>query len=206
MYAIRRWNIWFGSVLNLTQQNYVILDTHLEFILNLTFSTTSEMYGLVIIDAISSSDGHATLNFITSFLSFVYTFNLKQKKYNTSEKLCRDCHGLFDSWCCYMLKGQMVWSKKCMFQKWTICWQNKSLIYVFWWGLIFHLISVSDRGEMQFDRKVGFEWGSCHSQKLSNDLGATSRSGAFNDLAQININTKPWSYYNQIELMCSVNW
>lgn len=103
-------------------------------------------------------------------------------------------------------EGHIVLSKKCMFQKWTIYWQNKSLIYVFWWGLVFHLISVSDRGEMQFDRKVGFERGSCHSQKLSNDLGVTSRSGAFNDLAQININTKPWNYYNQIELMCSVNW
>lgn len=59
---------------------------------------------------------------------------------------------------------------------------------------------------MQFDRNVGFEWGNCHPQNFSNDLGATSRHEAFNDFAQININTKPWSYYNQIELMCSVSW
>lgn len=35
------------------------------------------------------------------------------------------------------------------------------------------------------------------------------RHGAFNYLAQININTKPWSYWsycNQTELMCSLNW
>lgn len=37
----------------------------------------------------------------------------------------------------------------------------------------------------------------------------TWRHGAFNYLAQININTKPWSYWsycNQTELMCSLNW
>lgn len=63
-----------------------------------------------------------------------------------------------------------------------------------------------NREEMKFKRNVGFECGNCHPQKFSNDLEATSRHGAFNDFAHFNISTKPWNYYNQIELMCSVNW